>query len=60
MTEKIKSKLLTYLFKDWVKNETDLETLELTISMIKQRENILNGHGPTGRTVVKGFGGFIK
>ena len=30
MIKKIKSKLLTYLFTDWVKTETDLETLKLT------------------------------
>ena len=30
MIAKLKSKLLTYLFQDWVKNEYDLETLELT------------------------------
>ena len=27
MFKKVKSKMLTYLFKDWVKNETDVETL---------------------------------
>ena len=30
MIPKLKSKLLTYLFMDWVENEYDLETLNLT------------------------------
>ena len=34
----IKSKLLTYLFKDWVKNEFDIETLEAAKSMITTKE----------------------
>ena len=38
MINKIKSKLLTYLFKDWVNNEFDLETLQLTKTMIANRE----------------------
>ena len=37
MITKLKSKLLTYLFKDWVKYEFDLETLELTNGMIDYR-----------------------
>jgi len=36
MFKKFKSNLLTYLFTDWVKNETDLQTLKLTKSMIKR------------------------
>ena len=42
MFKKLKSNLLTYLFKDWVNTETDLETLHITKSMINRRENILN------------------
>ena len=38
MIKKIKSKLLTYLFKDWVENEFDVETLEVTKAMITQKE----------------------
>ena len=41
MITKLKSKLLTYLFKDWVKNEYDLETLELTKGMIDNRTIML-------------------
>ena len=41
MIDKIKSKMLTYLFKDWVANEYDLETLELTKGMIHNREIML-------------------
>ena len=41
MITKLKSKLLTYLFKDWVKNEYDLETLELTKGMIDNRAIML-------------------
>ena len=41
MITKLKSKLLTYLFKDWVLNEYDLETLELTKGMIHNREVML-------------------
>ena len=35
MIQKLKSKLLTYLFNDWVRTETDLETLRLTNTLIK-------------------------
>ena len=41
MITKLKSKLLTYLFKDCVKNEYDLETLELTKGMIDNRAIML-------------------
>jgi hypothetical protein len=44
--KKLKSKLLTYLFKDWVKTEKDVETLLLTRDMIEQRKNELTGHTP--------------
>ena len=33
--------MLTYLFKDWVANEYDLKTLELTKGMIHNREVML-------------------
>jgi hypothetical protein len=42
----IKSKMLTYLFKDWVKNETDLETLKLSKQFIRKREIEITGHIP--------------
>ena len=41
MINKIKSKLLTYLFMDWVENEYDLETLNLTKGMIHNIEVML-------------------
>jgi hypothetical protein len=39
ITKKIKSKLLTYLFNDWVATEEDVETLYLTKMMIENRTN---------------------
>lgn len=55
MIKKLKSNLLTYLFKDWVSNETDEETLQITKQMIEQRQGKVVGIGNTGRTVVNGF-----
>lgn len=46
MIKKIKSKLLTYLFTDWVKTETDLETLKVTQNFIRKREIEITGHVP--------------
>ena len=46
MIQKLKSKLLTYLFNDWVRTETDLETLRLTNTLIKQREIVVSGIKP--------------
>lgn len=46
MIKAIKSKLLTYLFQDWVKTETDLETLKITQTFIKKREIEITGHIP--------------
>ena len=46
MIKKIKSKLLTYLFTDWVKSETDLEFLVLTSRMLKDREIEVTGIKP--------------
>lgn len=46
MIKAIKSKLLTYLFKDWVMNETDLETLQVSKQFIKKREIEITGHIP--------------
>lgn len=46
MIKKIKSKLLTYLFKDWVMNETDLETLKISKNFIRKREIEITGHVP--------------
>jgi len=44
MKKKLKSKLLTYLFTDWVKTEEDVETLLMTKKMIEDRKNKLVGH----------------
>jgi hypothetical protein len=46
MIKSIKSKLLTYLFKDWVKSETDVELLNLTSQMLKNREIEVTGIKP--------------
>ena len=37
MIAKIKSSLLTYLFKDWVAKEQDVELLSLTKQLIDNR-----------------------
>ena len=41
LKKKIKSKILTYLFNDWVKTEEDIETLRLTKTMIENRANTI-------------------
>ena len=46
MIKAIKSKLLTYLFKDCVMNETDLETLQVSKQFISKREQAITGHVP--------------
>jgi len=46
MIKAIKSKLLTYLFMDWVKTETDLETLKVSKNFIRKREVEITGHVP--------------
>jgi hypothetical protein len=46
MFKKVKSKMLTYLFTDWVKNEKDVETLLLTKQMIENRKNVVTGYKP--------------
>tara|TARA_B100001559_G_scaffold275723_1_gene246353 strand:- start:28 stop:207 length:180 start_codon:yes stop_codon:yes gene_type:complete len=46
MIKAIKSKMLTYLFKDWVNNETDLETLKVSKQFIRKREIEITGHIP--------------
>ena len=44
--KKLKAKLLTYLFTDWVMTEKDVETLILTRDMIEKRKNEIVGHTP--------------
>jgi hypothetical protein len=46
MFKKAKSKLLTYLFTDWVNTEKDVETLMLTKQLIDIRKNEITGHTP--------------
>ena len=55
MIKSIKSKLLTYLFTDWVKHETDLETLKVSKQFIKKREIEITGHIP-----IMGFRSHLK
>ena len=55
MIKSIKSKLLTYLFTDWVKNETDLENLKVSKQFIKKREIEITGHIP-----IMGFRSHLK
>ena len=42
MINKIKSKLLTKLFMEWVSDEFDIETLEASKLMIQQRQDAVN------------------
>ena len=42
MIDKIKSKLLTKLFMEWVSDEFDVETLEASKLMIQQRQDVVN------------------
>jgi hypothetical protein len=46
MIKAIKSRLLTYLFTDWVNTETDLETLKVSKQFIRKREVEITGHVP--------------
>lgn len=56
MINTLKSKLLTYLFNDWLTKEEDKELLDFTKEMITQREYELDGiHNPSGRTIIQGF-----
>lgn len=56
MIDKIKSKLLMYLFNDWLRTEKDVETLQLTKKLITIKESALSGEEVSdGRTVIVGF-----
>jgi hypothetical protein len=46
MIKFFKSKLLTYLFTDWVKTTTDVETLQFTYQLVKKREEDVTGIKP--------------
>lgn len=56
MLNTLKSKLLSYLFSDWLNQVEDKELLGFTKQMITQREYQLDGvDNPSGRTIIKGF-----
>jgi hypothetical protein len=56
MIDKIKSKLLMYLFNDWLKSEKDVETLQLTKKLITIKESALTGEEVSdGRVIIAGF-----
>ena len=42
MIERLKTKLLTKLFINWVNHEFDVETLEASKVMIQQRQDAVN------------------
>jgi len=57
MLKKIKSKLLTKWFKEWVKDEFDIQTLDIAASMIQeQKVMILTMHDLKTNHTIKGFG----
>lgn len=55
--QKLKSKLLTKLFIEWVNDEWDISTLQATKALIAKRENFLKTmiHMSKRKTVI-GFG----
>ena len=55
MINALKSKLLSYLFSDWLNQVEDKELLGFTKEMITQREYQLEGNPNPGRTIIKGF-----
>lgn len=56
MINTLKSKLLNYLFNDWLNKVEDKELLDFTKEMITQREYQLDGiDTPSGRTFIQGF-----
>jgi hypothetical protein len=58
--QKIESKTLTKLFTRWVDSEWDLELLQMTRSLIEQRENTLNDLLARGnRTEIIGFKRYV-
>jgi hypothetical protein len=56
LINKLKSKVLTYLFKEWVENEFELETLEVAKTLIVLREKELKGVVDlVNRVKIKGY-----
>jgi hypothetical protein len=46
MFKKVKAKLLTRLFMEWVSTEKDVESLMLTRTLIDKRKQEVTGHSP--------------
>jgi len=46
IVKKLKSKLLTHLFVEWVKTSDDLEALNFSKDLIQSRVHKVNGHKP--------------
>jgi len=46
IVKKLKSKLLTKLFVDWVSETKDLEALQFSKELLEKRYNSVNGHRP--------------
>jgi len=56
LLKKIESKILTKLFMRWVDDEWDLELIQMTKTLLQQRENTLTTLMHYGnRTEIKGF-----
>lgn len=46
MFKKVKAKLLTRLFMEWVNQEEDVESLMLTRTLIEKRKQQVTGYTP--------------
>lgn len=56
LIQKIESKILTKLFMRWIDNEYDLELLEMTRSMIQNKETEIKSIiDLTNKVEIKGF-----
>ena len=59
LIEKLESKILTKLFTRWINNEFDIELLQMTKSMINNRETELQTIvGYVTKKEIKGFGNY--
>jgi len=60
LIQKIESKILTKLFMRWIDNEYDLEILQMTGSMISQKETEIKTLIDTANRVeIKGFKQYV-
>ena len=60
LIQKIESKILTKLFMRWIDNEYDLEILQMTGSMISQKEiEIKTLIDTANRVEIKGFRKYV-